>query len=92
MAGFKNALSLHEAIVVALININKEDFSASFDEISKYIIKNNLFPNRKGGLSLSDQVRLRSIQSKGRYKYLFEQIDEQTIKLTLLPKSSIIKS
>lgn len=33
----KNLLTLHEAIVIALINIDKESFTATFEEIAKYI-------------------------------------------------------
>lgn len=77
----KNLLSLHEAIVVALININKETFTASFDEIACYIEKRNLYPERKGGVDLSTQVMLRSTKSKGNYSYLFEIVDNDKIKL-----------
>lgn len=52
MPGLKNKLSLHEAIVIALININKENFSATFEEIAQYLEKHNLFEHRKGNISL----------------------------------------
>lgn len=77
----KNLLSLHEAIVVALININKETFSATFNEIATYIKKRNLYPVRKGNVDLVTQVMLRSTKSKGNYLYLFEQIAENKIRL-----------
>lgn len=77
----KNLLSLHEAIVIALININKETFTASFNEIALYIEKKNLFPIRKGNIDLSTQVMLRSTKSKSKYSYLFTQINENQIKL-----------
>lgn len=77
----KNLLSLHEAIVIALINLNKETFSATFDEIATYIEKRNLFPERKGNVDLATQVMLRSTKSKGNYLYLFEQIAENKIRL-----------
>lgn len=77
----KNLLTLHEAIVVALININKENFTATFDEIAEYIEKKNLYPERKGGIDLAKQIMLRSTKSKGNYSYLFEQIDTNSIKL-----------
>jgi hypothetical protein len=35
----KNTLTRHEAIVIALINMNKKTFSATFDEIATYIEK-----------------------------------------------------
>ncbi|MCD6010726.1 MAG: hypothetical protein K0Q79_588 [Flavipsychrobacter sp.] len=77
----KNVLSLHEAIVIALININKNTFAATFDEIANFIEKRGLYPIRKGGVDLATQVMLRSTKAKGAYKYLFTQIDEQTIAL-----------
>lgn len=77
----KNLLSLHEAIVIALINLNKETFSATFDEIATYIEKRNLYPERKGNVDLATQVMLRSTKSKGNYLYLFEQIAENKIRL-----------
>lgn len=77
----KNLLSLHEAIVIALINLNKETFSATFDEIATYIEKRNLYPERKGNVDLATQVMLRSTKSKGNYLYLFEQIADNKIRL-----------
>lgn len=77
----KNLLTLHEAIVVALINLSKENFTATFDEIADYIEKRNLYPERKGGIDLAKQIMLRSTKSKENYSYLFEQIDTNSIKL-----------
>lgn len=77
----KNLLSLHEAIIVALININKETFTASFNEIATFIEKRNLYTERKGNIDLVKQVMLRSTKSKGRYSYLFSQIDDNKIKI-----------
>lgn len=77
----KNLLALHEAIVIALINIDKKTVSASFDEIATFIERRNLFPDRKGGVDLATQVMLRSTKAKGAYHYLFEQIDDRTIRL-----------
>jgi len=77
----KNTLTLHEAVVIALININKENFSATFDEIATYIEKRNLYPERKGNVDLATQVMLRSTKSKGNYLYLFEQIADNKIRL-----------
>lgn len=86
MAGQKNLLGLHEAVVIALINIDKEMYKATFDEIADYIEKNQLFPIRKGNISLAKQIELRTIQSKGRYTYLFVRIDRETIGLCLKAK------
>lgn len=77
----KNLLTLHEAIVIALINLNKENFTATFDEIAAYIDNRGLYPERKGGIDLAKQVMLRSTKSKGNYSYLFEQIDTNSVKL-----------
>jgi len=81
MANRKNLLTLHEAIVVALINIDKATFAATFDDIAHYIEQRNLFPEREGGVDLATQVMLRSTKSSGRYHYLFEQVSENTIRL-----------
>jgi hypothetical protein len=75
----KNLLTLHEAIALALLS--KENRTSSFDEVAKFIDERNLFPIRKAGITLSKQVMLRSVQSKGRYAYLFEQVASDTIKL-----------
>ena len=77
----KNLLTLHEAIVIALINIDKDDFTATFEEIAEYIELSKLYPNRKGGIDLAKQVMLRSTKSKGSYTYLFEKIKNDSIKL-----------
>jgi len=74
-----NLLTLHEAIVLALID--KEDRKSTFDEIAKFIETRNLFPIRKGQVSLSTQIMLRSTKSKKRYAYLFEEVDKNTIGL-----------
>jgi len=81
----KNELSLHEAIVVALINIDKKTFSATFNEIAAYIDNRNLYGERKGNITLAKQVMLRSTKAKGAYSYLFHQIDDQTIQLKSYP-------
>lgn len=47
MPGTKNLLSLHEAIVITLINIDKERFSAYFEEIANYIDRKNLFVSER---------------------------------------------
>lgn len=77
----KNLLSLHEAIVIAIINLDKENFTATFQDIADYIEVRNLYPERKGEISLAEQVMLRSTKAKGAYMYLFEEVDENTIRL-----------
>ncbi len=77
----KNLLSLHEAIIIALININKETFTASFDEIADYIESRNLYPERRGNVNLATQIMLRTTKSKDNYSYLFTRINEKQIKI-----------
>jgi hypothetical protein len=76
----KNLLTLYEAIVIALVNIDKESFTATFEEIAKYIKKRNLYIKRNNGIDLNKQM-LRSTKSKRQYLYLFKQIQENSIKL-----------
>lgn len=75
----KNLLKLHEAIVVALINM--PDRKGSFNQIANYIEKKGLFDIRKGNIPLSTQIMLRTCQSKGRYLHLFKKVGEDVIKL-----------
>lgn len=75
----KNLLSLHEAIVVALIN--KPGRSARLWEIAQYIEDRNLYPVRKGGISLEKQIMLRATKSKGAYHHLFEDMGFDYIRL-----------
>jgi hypothetical protein len=80
----KNLLTLHEAIVIALIK--QPNRTATFEEIAELIHKRNLFPIRKGGVPLAKQIMLRSTKSKGAYLHLFEQTNESTIRLRNLQK------
>lgn len=75
----KNLLSLHEAIVIALIN--QPNRTASFAEIAVFIEQRNLYTERKGNIDLATQVMLRSTKAKGAYWYLFEQVNEKEIRL-----------
>lgn len=75
----KNLLSLHEALVVALIN--QPTRTASFDEIARFIEERNLCPERKGKIPLSKQVMLRATKSKGAYHHLFEELGAGFIRL-----------
>ena len=77
----KNLLSLHEAIAVALINLDKEHFKASFEDIAAYIEKRNLYPIRKGNIPLATHVMLRSTKAKGAYAWLFESVGVNSIRL-----------
>jgi len=75
----KNQLSLHEAIVVALIN--QPTRTASFDDIAKFIEDRKLYPERKGKISLATQVMLRSTKAKGAYLHMFEEYGKDFIRL-----------
>lgn len=75
----KNLLSLHEAIVIALIH--QPIRRANFEDIASFIEARNLYPNRKGNIPLATQVMLRSTKSKGAYCHLFEQIGPKHIGL-----------
>lgn len=75
----KNLLSLHEAIVVALIN--SPERTATFAQIEKFIEERELYTIRDGNISLATQIMLRSTKSNGNYSHLFEQVGEESIKL-----------
>jgi len=76
----KNLLDLHEAIVVALIN--QPTRTASFEEIAKFIEGRKLFPYRKENIPLATQVMLLTTKANGAYQHLFEQVSENSIKLS----------
>jgi hypothetical protein len=75
----KNLLSLHEAIVIALIT--RPARSASFKEIADFILRRNLYPIRKGNIPLEKQVMLRATKAKGAYHHLFIQEGNDVIRL-----------
>jgi hypothetical protein len=83
----KAKLSLHEAMVVALINLDNETFQATYEKIADYIKKHELFQESK--IPLCKQVRLRATLSNKKYKYLFKEMDDNTIKLHLRAASSL---
>jgi len=73
----KNLISLHEAIVIALIS--KPDRKMTFEEIANFITDRDLYPKREGNIELSKQIMLRSTKSKGAYHHLFQQVSENSI-------------
>jgi hypothetical protein len=77
----KNLLSLHEAVVIALVNLDRRDFTASFEDIAAYIEKRKLYPFRKGNVPLSTQVMLRTTKSQAAYGYLFEYVGDDSVRL-----------
>ncbi|TPD69762.1 hypothetical protein [Flavobacterium microcysteis] len=76
----KNLLTLHEAVI--LILLKKPNRTASYDEIAKEIEKRNLFPIRKGNISLSEQIKLRTSIASSKYKHLFQKVSENEIRFT----------
>jgi uncharacterized protein YceH (UPF0502 family) len=75
----KNLLSLHEAIVIALIS--RSNRSASFEEIAQFIEKRELYTDRKGDIPLTTQIMLRSTKANGAYSHLFEETGKEGIRL-----------
>lgn len=66
----KNLVTLHEAIVLALIANPVR--SMNYKEIADFIAKRNLYPIRKGNIPLEKQIMLRATKAKGAYAHLFE--------------------
>ncbi len=54
----KNLLTLHEAVAVVLSN--QPNRKATFQTIADEIERRNLFPERKGGITLAEQIKLRT--------------------------------
>lgn len=75
----KNLLRLHEAVAVVLLS--KPDRTATLEEIAKEVVKRNLFPNRKDGITLSEQIRIRTSIASSRYKSWFHFTKPNVIKL-----------
>ena len=74
----KNLLRLHEAIALALLK--NQNRCLSFTLIAGFIEKRNLFPKRKGGITLEKQIELRTKPSSN-YVHLFEVVDGNKVKL-----------
>jgi hypothetical protein len=75
----KNLLTLHEAVVVILLN--KQDRTATFESIAEDIEKRNLFPERKGGITLAEQIKIRTSIKSSKYKHWFDFTPPDTIRL-----------
>jgi hypothetical protein len=75
----KNLLRLHEAIAIVLLG--KPDRTATFEEIAKEIGRRDLFANRKGGIELSEQIRIRTSIASSRYKTWFHFIKPDILRL-----------
>ncbi|MFT3796495.1 hypothetical protein [Flavobacterium sp.] len=74
----KNLLTLHEAVILVLIK--QPNRTATYEKIAEEIEKRNLFPERKGGILLSEQIKLRTSISSSKYKHMFEKISKNEIK------------
>ncbi len=66
----KNLLTLHESVAVILLN--KKNRSATFESIAEDIERRNLFPERKGGITLSEKVKIRTSIKSSKYKRWFD--------------------
>lgn len=76
----KNLLTLYEAIAKVLLT--KENKAATYEEIASDIEKQNLYPNRKGNISLAKQIYLRTSIVSSKYKDTwFEVVDDNSIRL-----------
>lgn len=73
-----NLITLHEAVILVLIK--EPNRTASYNRIAEEIERRNLFPNRKGGILLSEQVKLRTSISSSKYKHMFEKISKNEIR------------
>lgn len=74
----KNLLSLHEAIVVALVN--QPTRIASFDDIAKFIDERKLYPEGNREIPLSTQIMFLATNTED-YTHLFEYIGAGYIRL-----------
>jgi hypothetical protein len=75
----KNLLTLHEAVAVILLS--EPNRTATFETITDKIEKRNLFPERKGGITLAKQIKLRTSISSSKYKHWFNFIPPDTVQL-----------
>lgn len=75
-------LKLHEAIAVVLLN--KEDRTATIDEISKEIAVRHLYRQKSGDIAPPGQIRLRThpnTKAGKQYAHLFKFIEPSKVKL-----------
>ena len=75
----KNLLTLHEAVAVVLLG--EPNRTATFQVIADEVERRKLFPERKGGITLAEQIKLRTAISSSKYKHWFEFIKPDIIKL-----------
>lgn len=75
----KNLLTLHEAIAVVLLG--EPNRTATFQTIADEVERRKLFPERKGGITLAEQIKLRTSISSSKYKHWFEFTKPESLKL-----------
>jgi hypothetical protein len=75
----KNLLTLHEAVAIVLLS--KPDRAATFTSVADEIERRSLFPERRGGITLTEQIKLRTSISTNKYKHWFEFLKPDIIKL-----------
>lgn len=75
----KNLLTLHEAVAVVLLRQNSR--TVTFQTIADEIERRKLFPERKGGISLTEQIKLRTSISSSKYKHWFQYTKPDILKL-----------
>jgi len=75
----KNLLTLHEAVAVVLLK--QPNRTATFQTIADEIERRNLFTERKGWITLAEQIKLRTSISSSKYKHWFEFDSPDNIRL-----------
>jgi hypothetical protein len=75
----KNLLTLHEAVAVVLLG--EQNRTATIQTIANEVERRNLFPERKGHISLAEQIKLRTSISSSRYKTWFDFTKPDILKL-----------
>ena len=75
----KNLLTLHQT--VAAILLNKQNRTATFESIADDIDRRNLFPDRKGGITLSEQIKIRTSIKSCKFKHWFDFTPPDIIRL-----------
>jgi hypothetical protein len=75
----RNLLKLHEAVAVVLLS--EPDRTATFQTIADEIERRNLYPERKGGIPLVEQIKLRTSITSSKYKHWFDFTKPNVLKL-----------
>jgi len=75
----KNILTLHEAVAVILLS--SENRTATFEKIAEEIERRNLFRERNAGITLAEQIKLRTAISSSKYKDWFDFAKPNILKM-----------